>query len=469
MEPLHTPSLSSSIRRKRFHQAKLLLELQCVDVNSKDNEGKTALMETCLLQDEAKAAKMAKVLLKNGAKIGLLDKKGRNAFMYACEGAREKLVKLLIGEALNFDINAVDYHGNTALHYASLTGNLDILKMLVSTLKRFKMSVDKTNKRGETPLICASKRGHILCVQYLVEEGKAATKIRDAVELKTAEEWQCRAQNDTLTVSYPVAERSYPGSAKKSSVNKCRDIRRPHTSLERSQNRSSLMKNYRNDLQFLFQIYEKQVSSGFLPGVVKPMHVVKEDVAEDLSQTGGNAKQDDLPLTLGPNGCHKTRLTGRKHAKIIIDTKDLCKRRLNAVPEIENPGIDSKQSSNLPFSIKRSQTIAIASRFTSIKSMKDRKVCQSAKATGQVGFDIKKCRNNFKNICLQEQKEVIGKELEDDRKIDNDSQKSEATHKNKNLKILTEEEVFLGNNNDCDDDDDGDHNLMSLSSPAALL
>ena len=444
MEHFGQTCLSSCIRNKRFHQAKLLMELQCVDVNGKDRlEGKTALMETCLLEDQQRAVKVGKLLLRNGAEIGLPDKKGRNAFIYACKAGREKVAKLLIEEALHFDLNAADCYGNTALHYASLAGNLGVVKMIVNTLKRFKMSLDMINHKGETPLICAAKRGNILCIQFLVEQGKVATAIRDDVELKTAEEWQREAENNMHTESHPL--RSYPESAKSA------DTRRSYTTPLRLGKDSSLTKSYRSDLHFLFQVYEKQVSGAFLPSVVKTRQVKKEYQVEGPCYTG-RVRQRDLPLTVGPSGCQKLRLTPKKNPKTRIDAKDLCKGRPCAIPE----------SSNVLFSLERAQIIAVASRFSSTK---DRNAHQSARKVEKIGLSMKKCRNKFKTTSLQEENEVKAKESEEDGKTDKKDPHKSATEENK-ISML-EEEKFLSSNNDCDDE--VDHDALSLSLPAVLF
>lgn len=181
-------ALSSAIREKRFTQVKLLLDIG-VGINRRDSDLRTALMQLCFLEDEAKAAKYAKILLQRGAKVGLKDKTGLTALSHACKRGQEQLVSIMLEEASDFDLNSQDNQGNTALHYAAMSGNFVVLNLLLSKLKRFKLSVDTLNKKGETPLIAASKSGNFFCARILISEGKASKGARDFVEFKTADEW----------------------------------------------------------------------------------------------------------------------------------------------------------------------------------------------------------------------------------------------------------------------------------------
>jgi hypothetical protein len=437
-------------------------------------------MEICFLEDEVNVVKMAKRLLRNGAKLGLRDKKGRSAFSYACQLGREQLVTLLIDEAHTFDPNSSDNKGKTALHYTAISGNLTILKMLLKTFKKFKLSVDKTNERGETPLMCASKAGHFSCAKYLVEEGKASTQIRDNVEFKTAEEWK-GAQHEVLTStqSFSLTSLQHEGQFSKTfkristmstKLNNCQDIRRPHTAPERLINGSSqAKKNYKKDLHCLFQIYEKHVSSAFLPGIKqKPVTTECCNTPTDLEVCNcndGSSMLSSCSSSTKNTACPS--LTMRKTAKIVLDGKELCRRRSNAVNQLEKPGVISSQKVNQRPSMNR-RSKASSSRLLQSRSAKDGTTCQSARAIERITLSLERRKKNLESISNREEKEQLENKTDETKKI----QKSLATEKCLKQQNLyeSEDDDFLNNYNECDDDDDNDDydDLMSLSSPAAL-
>ena len=128
--------------------------------------------------------------MKHGADPGIPDKSGRSSLMYACALGREELVKLLLTHN-GFDMNASDCEGNTALFYSVLQGNEKITEAVLDALNMYNIKgADKTNRKGETPLIKASKLGHMKCAEMLLTKGKASTKARDFEHRLTAEEWK---------------------------------------------------------------------------------------------------------------------------------------------------------------------------------------------------------------------------------------------------------------------------------------
>lgn len=57
--------------------------------------------------------------------------------------------------------------GNTALHIASLAGQLDIIKLLIE----YKADVNVQSSSGFTPLYMAAQENHEACVRYLLAHG----------------------------------------------------------------------------------------------------------------------------------------------------------------------------------------------------------------------------------------------------------------------------------------------------------
>lgn len=286
-------ALNVAIREKRFAQVKLLLDIG-IDVNRRDSEMRTALMQLCFLEDEAKAAKYAKIFLERGAKVGLKDKNGLTALSHACKLGQEQLVSIMLEEASDFDLNLQDKQGNTALHYAAMSGNFMVLNLLLSKLKRFKLSVDKLNKKGETPLIVASKSGNFICARILVSEGKASKGARDYVEFKTAEEWGRTKESIRSASKSPLFRvmqlppRSSLDSANRGSLNDHENFfQRPNTAPGNLLSQAS-EKSHRENLRELFRVYEGHVSIAFRRGV-KPRPVV---ITESLASLAESASQD---------------------------------------------------------------------------------------------------------------------------------------------------------------------------------
>jgi uncharacterized protein len=72
-------------------------------------------------------------------------------------------VKTLIVRGLN--INAVDYHGRTALWWAAIGGHVECAAALIDA----KADVDKADEEGEIPLHRASYNGRAECVRLLLQ------------------------------------------------------------------------------------------------------------------------------------------------------------------------------------------------------------------------------------------------------------------------------------------------------------
>ena len=63
-------------------------------------------------------------------------------------------------------VNQADPAGNTALHWAARSGQLECLQELVGVVQ---IGMDKVNKLGDTPAMLAASHGHALCVEALLK------------------------------------------------------------------------------------------------------------------------------------------------------------------------------------------------------------------------------------------------------------------------------------------------------------
>ena len=183
-------ALVKAIERKRFKQAKILLELGD-DVNQQEKlSGRTPLLAVCFIEDENLACRITKKLLSRGADVCLQDVQGMSPLMQACKLGKEKLAKVLI-QSDECDFGATDIKGNTALIYSIDAGKSRITKALTEAMNAYDVrAADKPNRKGETPLIRAMKLQQNDCMEVLLSDGKASPHARDFDLKLNAREWE---------------------------------------------------------------------------------------------------------------------------------------------------------------------------------------------------------------------------------------------------------------------------------------
>lgn len=112
-------------------------------------------------------------LLKNNAKIDLVDSARRSAVFYAIEGKSFQIVKMLL-DASESQAEMVDGFNLTPLMVASKIGNVEIMKLLIER----KASLHSRDENDWTPLFFAVVSKNFEAVKLLVESG-AKTDIVD--------------------------------------------------------------------------------------------------------------------------------------------------------------------------------------------------------------------------------------------------------------------------------------------------
>ena len=185
------PTINSAIQKGFFKQIRFLVQFGA-DINEKDSQRRTPLMNCALVEEDKWGVGLARILVEKGAAIGHRDTHGLNALQYACIYEREELVKIYLS-AVDFNLNQTDKAGNTAMHHAVSAGSLPLILMLIDALNKYKLSGDIPNKSGITPLIQAYKCGHIACAEALISGGHGNEEAKDNVEFKTAKEWKVEA------------------------------------------------------------------------------------------------------------------------------------------------------------------------------------------------------------------------------------------------------------------------------------
>lgn len=97
------------------------------DVNSKDNEGRTALMYAAYNGH----AEIMRALIRRGADVNIQDNYGRTALMMAASGPFPQAVQLLLDNNANTNIADKEEH-YTALMYAAAEGQTENVKILLA-------------------------------------------------------------------------------------------------------------------------------------------------------------------------------------------------------------------------------------------------------------------------------------------------------------------------------------------------
>lgn len=325
------PLLIEAIRQNRCKKILLALQLRW-DLNERDPEQlRTPLIELIFLEKEAIAARLCKRFLLAGARPDLKDISGRNALHWACVKGREKLVEILINNWQEYDINAQDYQGNTALSLAVISNNENIVRKLITFLIRYRLSVDVSNNNGETPLILASKsRSYFLC-EVLTKVGRASTEMRDKTKQLNAKEWESL----TEPVELPVSARSSRNINPETRELVPKKIsRRPQ----------SVGSNCKSEIRRIFGLYCNELSSSFRQPVIPPPKEEKSDFS-DLPTCYEN--EDDYYSEFSVGGlaiCPVTTKSSRK--RLSISKAAQVPITINRMRKTKNTEVERGQNSS---------------------------------------------------------------------------------------------------------------------------
>jgi ankyrin repeat protein len=150
---------------------KYLIETHNLDVNLKDEEGKTALIAACM----SGSFETVKYLLEKGAEVNVINDTQDDQYkilslygtplMHAATRGRVDVMKLLIEKKAKIDIKT--NLGNSALILSLVLGKFDAAKLLIEN----GAYIEDQDKNGYTPLMHAGIKNSLDMVQYLVEKG----------------------------------------------------------------------------------------------------------------------------------------------------------------------------------------------------------------------------------------------------------------------------------------------------------
>ena len=164
-----------------------LLLARGVDVNVKDKRNYTALCHALEAMYEEVVDALLNQPTLDGNCRGLNGRPALVAFVWRDNQARvEKLL------ARGADVNAPDDDGDTPLHGAAQTGNVEIIRQLLDK----GANPNAKNEQGGTPLMWAAVFGNEPAARLLLSRGAdAAAKDNDGV---TAAEWAARNKRDKV-------------------------------------------------------------------------------------------------------------------------------------------------------------------------------------------------------------------------------------------------------------------------------
>ncbi|KAL3670138.1 hypothetical protein V7S43_004453 [Phytophthora oleae] len=146
---------------------KLLLN-RGANLEDRTNEGWTSL----IIAAEKGYSTLIKSLVSRGASIDSKTHDGATALSVATQQGHMETCRILIdllGLRGELVLNAPDIHGRTVLHYAVLTGKMELMELLV----RYGATVNTADYQDATPMNLAILECNVNIIQYLTAHGAA--------------------------------------------------------------------------------------------------------------------------------------------------------------------------------------------------------------------------------------------------------------------------------------------------------
>lgn len=182
-----------------------------LDVNGKDGAGKTPIQHFSHRRDED-SVKAAECLIAHGANIrdlnpmsdlvaasAVLKQKFKEIGVSTERIIPELQMAILRKENIEQikalltleNVNAIDYQGHTALHFAADTGQDTVISLLL----KYKATVSVTDELGNTPLHYAAEKGHLNSVKILLGTGAEShlKNVSGKTPLALANDWAINA------------------------------------------------------------------------------------------------------------------------------------------------------------------------------------------------------------------------------------------------------------------------------------
>lgn len=134
-----------------------------------DSEGKTALLWAA-----SNSLPNAKILIANGANVNIAANDGMTPFLQATLGVSSGKVSIELcdllrkkGANINATLTKNSANGWTALHYAAINGDAELVRYLI----KYGANVNKSTGEGSTPLYLAKLANHEDVISILKKAG----------------------------------------------------------------------------------------------------------------------------------------------------------------------------------------------------------------------------------------------------------------------------------------------------------
>ena len=157
--------LTDVIQRCYFQQVRFFIDLG-IDLDEPNDDGRTPLILCAFMEPEQWGVGIARLLIEKGAIVDSIDKHAMNALHLSCIYGRVELARVLLN-AMDFDLADGDRWGNTALHYAVRAGSVPLVRLLVHSHCKYRITMDRRNKEGLTALAEARRLAHNRCAEII--------------------------------------------------------------------------------------------------------------------------------------------------------------------------------------------------------------------------------------------------------------------------------------------------------------
>jgi len=146
----HQRAIDIIIDKDNHQLLRAILNLEDIDLNKKDNEGRTLLQDTTILG----YSDMAKILIEFGADINSIDNNGRNVIFDALAFGDHNFIDYLISFD-NIELNNIDINNNSVLHHKEIYDNDHLAVSFIQA------GADPTikNQNGQTFICDTALRG----------------------------------------------------------------------------------------------------------------------------------------------------------------------------------------------------------------------------------------------------------------------------------------------------------------------
>ena len=174
-----------------FKQLQFLVE-SGLSVNHKNASGLHTLVAALQIDKPTKRERMLRYLIRHKANCRAVDSEtGRDVFTWACFLGRTTEAQLVMRYVEDdFDFHKKDVYGRTALHYATMRGNADLVTFICNKMAKYELTVDVRDDEGFTPFLIAKRLGFDDCANVLLSVGMASPYQFDQKQRKMGHDWE---------------------------------------------------------------------------------------------------------------------------------------------------------------------------------------------------------------------------------------------------------------------------------------